>query len=362
MDRVYRAEVVGSMLRPQELKDARLAFYGGEVEADEVTRLEDAAVDECLRIQEQADVDVVTDGEVRRFIFTGPLSEAVEGIEQVNTPPIHWHRESGETASANPIAVTGKLRRKRFLAVDEFDYARPRTQRPLKVTLPSPLMIALFWSPEHSTAAYPDAFDAFADGAAIVQEEARELIARGCDYIQIDAPELATLVDPSQRAHYESLGISPERMLTEGMDLLNGIASLPGAKWAIHFCRGNNDGQWMSAGGYEAISKLAFPRASNYDTFLLEYDDHRSGDFGPLADVPEDKVVVLGLVSTKHDRLEERADLMRRIDEASAVFPRDQLALSTQCGFASGAQGNPIVWETQLRKLSLVSDVAHHVW
>jgi 5-methyltetrahydropteroyltriglutamate--homocysteine methyltransferase len=298
---------------------------------------------------------------MRRYIFTGPLSEAVEGIGQVDTPPIHWHSGDRDNAAANPIAVTGKLRRRRFLALDEFDFARPRTEKPLKVTLPSPLMIALFWSPEHSTAAYPDAFEAFADGAKIVQEEARELVARGCDYIQIDAPELATLVDPAQRAHYESLGISPERMLTEGMDLLNEIASIGGTRWGIHFCRGNNDGQWMSAGGYEAISQ-AFPRASNYDVLLLEYDDDRSGDFGPLRDVPDDKVVVLGLVSTKYDRLEDPTDLHSRIDEAATIFPREQLALSTQCGFASGAQGNPIEWDTQLRKLSLVSEVAHSAW
>jgi 5-methyltetrahydropteroyltriglutamate--homocysteine methyltransferase len=359
---MIRADVVGSMLRPQELKAARIAFLGGNFDASELERLENEAVDACLRLQEEADVDVVTDGEMRRLIFTGPLSEAVNGIEAISTPPIHWHTGEGEVAAANPIAVTGKLTRKRFLAVDEFTYAREHTTKPLKVTLPSPLMISLFWSPEHSTAAYADAFDAFADGAAIIQEEAKALIELGCEYIQIDAPELATLVDPSQRAHYESLGISPDRMLTEGMDLLNGIADVPGAHWGIHFCRGNNDGQWMSVGGYEAISKQAFPRASNYDRLLLEYDDHRSGDFGALADIPGDKVVVLGLVSTKNDELESPADLRQRIDEAGAVFPRDQLALSTQCGFASGAQGNPIEWDTQLRKLRLVSEVAHEAW
>jgi 5-methyltetrahydropteroyltriglutamate--homocysteine methyltransferase len=362
MDKVYRAEVVGSMLRPQALKDARLGFYAGEVEEAQVTRLEDDAVVESLRIQEQSGVDVVTDGEMRRFIFTGPLSEAVEGIGPLETPAIHWHRDDRENAAANPIAVTGKLRRRRFLALDEFDFARQHTSKPLKVTLPSPLMIALFWSPEHSTAVYPDPFDAFADGARIIQEEASELITRGCEYIQIDAPELATLVDPAQRAHYESIGISPQRMLTEGVDLLNEIASLGQTKWGIHFCRGNNDGQWMSAGGYEAISGLAFPRAANYDTFLLEYDDHRSGGFEPLRDVPDDKVVVLGLLSTKYDRLEDRAELRRRVDEAATIFPREQLALSTQCGFASGAQGNPIEWDTQLRKLTLVAEVAHEAW
>jgi 5-methyltetrahydropteroyltriglutamate--homocysteine methyltransferase len=362
MSEVFRAEVVGSMLRPADLKSARLEFLAGNFDGAELERLENEAVDECLRIQEQADIDVVTDGEMRRLIFTGPLSEAVNGIEAVSTPPIHWHRGEGEVAASNPIAVTGKLTRKRYLAVEEYTYAREHTTKPLKVTLPSPLMIALFWSPEHSTAAYADAFDAFADGAAIIKEEARALVGLGCEYIQIDAPELATLVDPSQRAHYESLGISPARMMTEGVDLLNGIADVPGVRWGIHFCRGNNDGQWMSAGGYEAISADAFPRASNYDVFLLEYDDQRSGDFAPLRDVPDDKVVVLGLVSTKSDELELPADLLRRIDEAGEIFPRDQLAISTQCGFASGAQGNPIEWDTQLRKLALVADVARQAW
>jgi 5-methyltetrahydropteroyltriglutamate--homocysteine methyltransferase len=270
-------------------------------------------------------------------------------------------RGGGPHATANPIAVTAKLSRRRFLALEEYEYARPRTARPLKVTLPSPLMMALFWSPEHSTAAYPDAFDAFAAGAELIKDEARKLLARGCEYIQIDAPELATLVDPVQRAHYESLGIPPERMLTEGMDLLNDIASLRGARWGIHFCRGNNVGQWMSAGGYEAIAQ-AFPRASNYDIFLLEYDDDRSGGFEPLAAVPDDKVVVLGLVSTKREAVETAAGLTARVDEASAVFPREQLALSTQCGFASAAEGNPISADAQARKLRLVAEVAHSIW
>jgi 5-methyltetrahydropteroyltriglutamate--homocysteine methyltransferase len=358
---VFRAEVVGSMLRPQRLKQARLAFLGGELAPEALRQLEDEAVDACLRVQEEAGVDVVSDGEMRRFIFTAPLSEAIDGITFVDTPPILWHHEGGEQAAANPIAVTARLSRRRYLALDEYEYAQARTGRPLKVTLPSPLMMSLFWSPEHSTAAYADAFDAFADGAELIKDEARRLLERGCEYIQIDAPELATLVDPVQRAHYESLGIPPERLLTEGMDLLNDIASLRGARWAIHFCRGNNVGQWMSAGGYEAIAP-AFTRALNYDIFLLEYDDDRSGGFEPLAAVPDDKVVVLGLVSTKREALETPAGLAARVDEAAAVFPRDQLALSTQCGFASAAQGNPISAETQARKLRLVAEVAHSIW
>jgi 5-methyltetrahydropteroyltriglutamate--homocysteine methyltransferase len=224
-------------------------------------------------------------------------------------------------------------------------------------------MLALRWSPEHSAAAYPDPFALFADAVDLLRSEVDELAALGCEYIQIDAPELATLVDPSTRERvYAAHGVSPERMLGEGLEMLDAVADAPELTFGLHLCRGNNAGHWMSAGGYEAISREVFARAPRYHIFLLEYDTPRAGSFESLRDVPDDKRVVLGLVSTKTDALEPPEALIARIDEAARHFPREQMALSTQCGFASVMAGNPIAEATQERKLRLVAEVARRVW
>jgi methionine synthase II (cobalamin-independent) len=246
---------------------------------------------------------------------------------------------------------------------EEFAYARGRAKNPLKVTLPSPLMLNMFWSPEHSSAAYADPFQLFADTAEIINEEVRDLAAIGCEYIQIDAPELAVLVDPTaQAALYEKNGISSKRLLTEGVDLINSVAETAGVRFALHTCRGNNDGRWLAKGGYDVILKEIVKRATGFDIFLLEYDNPRSGSFAPLADIPSQKTVVLGLVSTKRAELESEEGLMARIDEAARYFPPEQMALSTQCGFNSGFRGNPVGEVAQEKKLRLVADVAHRVW
>ena len=224
-------------------------------------------------------------------------------------------------------------------------------------------MLSLIWSPKFSTAAYPDPFVLMADAVDIIRQEVRDVAALGCTYIQIDAPELATLVDPTTRQRaYEAQGISTERLLGEGIDMLNAVADASGVTFALHMCRGNNAGMWMAEGGYDAISKQVFRRAARYDIFSLEYDDARSGGFEPLRDVPTDKRVVLGLISTKTDRLESADELTARIDDASRFFPRDQLALSTQCGFASVFTGNPIREDTQPAKLRLVAETARRIW
>ncbi|HKV53023.1 MAG TPA: cobalamin-independent methionine synthase II family protein [Candidatus Binataceae bacterium] len=361
---IYRAEVIGSMLRPPYLKQGRLDFAAGRISTAQFKRLEDRAADEAIAMQQEAGLDIVTDGEMRRASFIAPLSEYLDGFEAIGLDTRRWHTPSaGETELRVPLTITGKLRRRRSLASEEFTYARARAALPLKVTLPSPLMLALLWSPEFSGEAYTDPFDLFADAVGILRREVEELASLGCEYIQVDAPEIATLVDPeTRRKVYEAIGISTERMLTEGVDLLNAVADAPGVNFAIHFCRGNNAGHWMSAGGYESISKQVFTRLTRYETFLLEYDNWRSGSFEPLADIPRDKMVVLGLVSTKTDELEPAADLAKRVDEAARYFPREQMALSTQCGFASVAAGNPIQLATQEAKLRLVAQVAHRLW
>ena len=184
----------------------------------------------------------------------------------------------------------------------------------------------------------------------------------GCRYIQVDAPDFGQLVDQTQRDAWERAGISVDRVLSEGADLLNELATVPGVTFGLHLCRGNYDSDWISAGSYETMSKHLFQRATNYQVFLLEYDDERSGSFAALGDLPDDKVVVLGLVSSKFDRMEPPDQLAARIDEASRFFPRQQLALSTQCGFASAGPGNAISEDAQENKLRLVSEVADRVW
>jgi len=299
---------------------------------------------------------------MRRISFIGPLSDVVAGLEPM-TVNRQWHEGEQLVDFKMGLAVTGKVRRRRSLVTEEFAYARRQAKKPLKVTMPSPLMLNMFWSPEHSRQAYSDPFQMFADTTDILREEVRDLAALGCEYIQIDAPELAVLVDPlAQAAMYDKNGISSKRLLSDGVDMINAVAEAPGVTFALHTCRGNNDGRWLAEGGYDAILKEIVKRATNFQVFLLEYDDPRSGSFAPLADIPKDKTVVLGLVSSKRAELEPADSLVKRIDEAARYFPREQMALSTQCGFNSGVRGNPIGEQAQEKKLRLVAEVAHRVW
>jgi len=361
---VFRAEIVGSMLRPAYLKEAQAALQQGAMTVNAFKRVEDRAVDQVIALQEGAGLEVVSDGEMRRFLFMGPITETVDGIEPVehgNAMP--WATPDGEIEWVFPAAVTSKLRRKRSMVAEEYTYARARARMPVKVTVPSPLVLYGLWNPRYSTAAYDDAFAMFADAAEVGRAEIQELVALGCEYVQIDAPELATLVDPRVRDWTESIGMPAERMLTEGIDLINGMVDgLQGVRRAIHLCRGNNAGMWMASGGYDEIAQALFDRATNFDAFLLEYDDPRSGSFEPLAQAPDDKQLVLGLVSTKSEREETPAELLGRIEEAARYADRGQLGLSTQCGFASIAEGNPVSEDAQERKLRLVVDVAGMAW
>jgi 5-methyltetrahydropteroyltriglutamate--homocysteine methyltransferase len=356
-----KADVVGSLLRPPELLDARSRWLAGGLATWDYKEIEDRAVDGALALQERCGLDAVTDGEMRRMFFTGVVTDAIEGVELTPGQTTSWHGDENESEALDiqlPVAVTGKLRRRRSLATEEFAYARNRTDRVLKVTLPSPLMLSYFWSPEKSPSAYSDPFDLFADAAQIIHAEAQELASLGCRYIQLDAPELITLADPTQAAYFANLGIDPERMLAEGVDLINGCADVPGVEFAVHLCRGNNHGKWLAEGGYDAVSRKVFPRATNINAFALEYDSPRAGSFEALRDVPDDRRVILGLVSTKNDVVEDRGAMAARIDEAARHFPRAQLAVSTQCGFASEQSGNPLSETTQKAKLALVADLA----
>jgi 5-methyltetrahydropteroyltriglutamate--homocysteine methyltransferase len=266
-----------------------------------------------------------------------------------------WHRDDPEYQPTPwvPPVVAEKISRVSSMAGEEYAYARAKATRPVKVTLPSPMVMLSFWSPEHSTGAYADPADLVTDFAAVLRDEIAHLADLGCEHIQLDAPELTFLVgDGMAFGAFEAAGFTRESFLDTEVEILNGVASVPGVTFGIHLCRGNKENEWHSAGGYENISKQLFPRLDAFDYLLLEFDDERSGGFGPLADVPDDTCVVLGLVSTKR----------AQVDEAANHHPREQLAISPQCGFASISYGNPIGEPAERAKLELVGRIGHEAW
>jgi 5-methyltetrahydropteroyltriglutamate--homocysteine methyltransferase len=362
---VYRAESLGSLLRPHYLMEARRRWSAGEIPTSEFKRVEDRAVDQAIALQEGAGLDVVTDAEMRRIVFFDQFIRGLQGVSETPAAPVHFHASQPENDIdfQSPLSVTGKVRGRRMVTLEEFAYARAKARLPVKVTLPSPLLLFAMWSPEYSRDAYPDPFDMFADAVEVVRAEAAELAAMGCRYIQIDAPEFVQVfADENQRENWRRLGIPPERVFSEGVELVNAVADVPGVTFGLHLCRGNYQSRWIASGGYEEFARQVFPRATNYDTFLLEYDDERSGSFEPLSHLPDDKVAVLGLISTKRDELEDADEIRRRIADAGNQAGLDRLALSTQCGFASDASGNLISEARQEEKLHLVAELAHEIW
>jgi 5-methyltetrahydropteroyltriglutamate--homocysteine methyltransferase len=360
-------DVVGSLLRPPELLGARKELAAGELTEAEFKRIEDRAVDEALRLQEEAGLEVVTDGEMRRLSFQSQLTEAVEGFGEWDLDAFMWGEwKSDEVDDLKierpPLAVVGKLHRKRFLSAEEFTYARGRTDRVLKVTLPSPSLFANFWSPEAGNGAYARLEDFLGDVAEILREEVDELIRLGATYIQLDAPHYPLLVDPHYRDFYESRGWPADRWLELGLELDNlVIGDHPNVTFGFHLCRGNQASRWLVAGGYDWLAERIFPRV-RAQRLLLEYDDERSGDFAPLSAVPDDKVIVLGLVTTKSGRRETVDELSARIREASRFVPLERLALSPQCGFATSIVGNALSVEDERAKLRTIADTATSVW
>lgn len=367
----YRADIVGSLLRPAYLAQAREALEAGSIEPAAYVRIEDRAVDQAIALHEGVGLDVTSDGEMRRLAFAQQLWTELEGLEPVSAEdggyvPFYGDASADEpeTLFRFPMCVVERIRRRRTLSLEEYCYARAQARLPVKVTLPSPLMLFGVWSRNRSTSAYRDAFELFADGAELIKSEAQDLARLGCEYIQIDDPALGQLADPRQRDAWQELGIDVDRVLSEGVELVNAVADVPGVTFGLHLCKGNFGSMWIAEGGYETISKSVFTKAVNYDRFLLEYDDARSGDFEPLRDVPDDKGVVLGIVSSKTTEIESVDAMLARVREAARHHPIDNLAVSTQCGFASVAIGggpNRTSEETQAAKLKLVADVARRL-
>lgn len=362
-----RTDVVGSLLRPPELLEARRRLEYGEIGPPEFKRVEDAAVDMAIRLQDEAGLAVVTDGEMRRLSFQSQLTDAVEGFSDWDLDAFLWGDWRGDEVGDKrierpPIAVLSRLRRRRFLSAEEFTYARGRTDRIVKITLPSPSLFANFYNPELSRDAYPSLEAFLADVTEILREEVDELVRLGCEYVQLDAPHYPLLLDPVYRDFYASRGWPAERWLDLGLELDNiVIGQRPGVVFGFHLCRGNQASRWLVEGGYDWLAQRLFPRI-RAQRLLLEYDDERSGGFEPLVAIPDDKTVVLGLVTTKTGRQETVDDLEMRIREAARHLPLERLALSPQCGFATSILGNALAAADQHRKLCTVVATAERVW
>ena len=359
---VGRADVVGSLLRPAYLLEARERLERGDLSAAEFKAIEDRAVDEAVRLQEAAGLDVVTDGELRRYAFYGHLVEALEGFDKFAGWSITFRDKDGHEAALKRPVVVDRLKWRRQMAVEEFTYLRGRTSRPVKVTLISAQQAAAYYDPERSRGAYATRDAYLADLVDFTRREINELGRLGCEYVQIDAPQYAALLDETIREGYRQRGNDPDRMLDACIELDNAIiAGHPGITFGIHICRGNHKSMFYASGGYDRIASRIFTRA-RFDRFLLEYDDERSGTFEPLRHVPDDRAIVLGLISTKVPRLESQDEIRGRITEAATIVPLDRLALSPQCGFASTHEGNRVSPDDQRRKLELVGATAREVW
>jgi 5-methyltetrahydropteroyltriglutamate--homocysteine methyltransferase len=358
---VYRSDVVGSLLRPAYLKEARDQFSGGKLFDAAFKLIEDRAVDECVDVQIRSGIEVITDGEVRRYAFYGHLIDAVEGFDKYGGWAIPFRDEKGEKLIQPRPVVVSKLRRKRPLCAEEFTYVRARTHHPAKCTMISAQQAAAYYDASKSSAAYASVDAYLSDLVDILRDEVDELIRLGCTYIQIDSPQYTALLDPDLREGYRQRGNDPDRLLDLSIQMDNAvIGNHPGITFGLHLCRGNNQSKFYAAGDYGPITKVF--RNTKFNRFLLEYDDDRSGGFEPLKQMPEDRTVVLGLVSSKKPHLESKDELKRRIEAASAFVPLERLALSPQCGFASTMEGNAVTAADQEAKLRLVAETAEEVW
>src|SRR5438132_8957852 len=357
----YHSEVVGSLLRPTYLADARKLYESGQLKAAEFKAIEDRAVNEAIALQETAGIDVITDGEQRRYAFYGHLVEALEGFDKYGGWAIPFRDETGEQLVLKRPVVVERLKWRRSMCTEEWVYLRSRKARPGKVTMISAQQAAAYYDPEKSRAAYTSRDAYLADIVDFSHREVEELIRLGCTYIQIDAPQYAALLDPQMREGYRQRGSDPDQIIDQCIAMDNAIIDgHPGITFGIHICRGNNQSKFYASGDYEPISRIF--TQTHFSRFLLEYDDARSGGFEPLRHVPGDRFVVLGLVTTKKPRLETAEELRERIKEATQYIPLERLALSPQCGFASTREGNRISFEDQRRKLELVASVAREVW
>ena len=357
----YHREVVGSLLRPAYLAEARKQFEAGQLSAADFKVSEDRAVDEAIALQTAAGIEVITDGEMRRYAFYGHLIESLEGFDKLGGWAIPFRDETGEQLVLQRPVVVEKLSWKHSMGAEEWVYLRSNSTVPGKVTLLSAQQAAAYYDPEKSKGAYATRDAYLADVVNFSRHDVAELIRLGCTYIQIDAPQYAALLDPQMREGYRQRGSDPDKLIDLCIEMDNAIIDdHPGITFGIHVCRGNNQSKFYAAGDYEPISRIF--KQTHFQRFLLEYDDERSGSFEPLRHVPDDRIVVLGLITTKKPRLETVEEVRARVEEASQYIPLEHLALSPQCGFASTMEGNHLTEDDQRHKLELVNSVANEIW
>jgi 5-methyltetrahydropteroyltriglutamate--homocysteine methyltransferase len=366
----HHAEHVGSLLRTPELLEARTANGRAQASAERLRELEDRAALAAIEVQRQAGIQVFTDGEVRRRTWMASLLESLGGMSPAAPRAARWHRDNGEPPADEThfdmVAVSGKLFQKARHTSEEASFLAAHAPGQFKITMMSSSMGAMLWQPGLSEAVYPTPVDMMRDLVALQIEEIEGLIDQGVTWIQLDSLSYNFVIDPAFREGMGMGGASPDEILdaTVAVDAaVVGAAKRknPDVTVGMHICRGNNRSAWMSQGSYEPVAERLFAEVG-VDRFLLEYDSERAGGFEPLRFMPRGRTVVLGLVSSKTPRLESQDDLLRRIEEASAYVPIEDLALSPQCGFASTERGNLLTVDDERRKLELVVDTARRVW
>ena len=365
----FRADQIGSLLRPAEVKEARRAFSAGNIDRDQLTELEDKAILKALDRQKQTGIDIFSDGEFRRASFQNDVADSVEGYTESDSPAVLriWQGPGSDQPEQQNTTqvVTGKLRQVRRLTEAQTSFLKTHSPGPFKMTLPTPNQFpAISYKKGVTDKFYATRSELLWDLVNVIKSEIAALVDEQVGYIQIDAPRYSYYVDPKWRAHLRELGVDPDKAFDEAVAADNaclGAVAPEGVTRAIHICRGNNQSKWYAQGGYEPIAEKLFGTL-NVGRILLEYDTERAGGFEPLRFLPHDKTVVLGLISSKDHVMESQDDLLRRIDEASKYVPVERLALSPQCGFASTEAGNLLTEDEQWRKLELVVETARKVW
>ncbi len=359
----FHAEHIGSLLRPEEARRAFRAFSAGEITEDEFRAAQESCIRDVVRMQEEVGLQLVTDGEFRRTTYISHFVDAVDGLDFAPSS-FRFYDGSGGAHEFVAPRCTGPIRRVKSNSGVEFDFLNSVTARTPKITLPSPATMHFLGGAEApDPAIYADLDAEFADLAAAYREDIADLATRGARYVQIDDVPFPMLCDPALRGQLEARGIDPEDLLDRYIDLTNACLEGRQAEMTagLHLCRGNLKGTWLSEGGYQAVAEKLF-RKLDVDVFFLEYDTDRAGGFEPLAAMPDDRFVVLGLVSSKLPEMEDPAALKARIAAAAEYMPLERLGLSPQCGFSSAVVGNPVTYEDQVAKLRLVVETAAEVW
>jgi 5-methyltetrahydropteroyltriglutamate--homocysteine methyltransferase len=359
----FRADHVGSLLRPPPLRQAFRQHAAHEIGDEEFGRIQDDCIRAVVRLQEEAGLAVVTDGEFRRGSYWGRFVERTDGFE-IRSAQFRFRNDQGREVEFTAPYASGKIRRSQALALDEFTFLKDVTGVTPKITLPAPSTMHFYRCTDFADrSAYPDVDTFFADLTAVFTQEVADLTRAGCRYIQLDEVAVALLCDPGIRERVSGTGADPDRLLDLYIDSINdAVAGCPSdTVVGVHMCRGNFRGHYLGEGGYAKVAERFFAR-TEVSHFLLEYDTPRAGDFAPLRFVPKHKGVVLGLISSKIPVLEPIDLLKRRVEEASRFIDLDRLAISPQCGFASTVGGNPLSEDDERAKLRLVVDAAMEIW